>query len=65
MPEQKTCPFFYVAPYTQSKHCNKLECELWSTEMAMCSITVGMLAILNVADALRGLSEELKSHYPE
>ncbi|GAH75092.1 unnamed protein product [marine sediment metagenome] len=65
MPEEKTCPFFYVAPYTQSKHCNKSECQLWSTETSMCSITAGMLALLSAADALRGILQEIKSHYPE
>ncbi len=65
MPLEKTCPFFYVAPYTQSKHCNNSKCQLWSTEIEMCSISMGMNALLSIADAIRALTEELKSHYPE
>jgi hypothetical protein len=31
----------------------------------MCTISMGMNAILSVADALRGISENIKNHYPE
>ncbi len=65
MPEDKFCPFCHMFSTEKHPHCKKSECELWSTEMAMCSITVGMLAILNAADVLRGISEQIKNHYPD
>ena len=61
MPEEKLCPFRFIAPYTMALKCFRIECELWSEEISMCSISLGMNAILSVADALRGISEHIKS----
>jgi hypothetical protein len=65
MPENKTCPLFLIFYKGEHTDCIKSECELWSTETSMCSIFMGMNAILSVADALRGISEQIKNHYPE
>ncbi len=65
MPEGKTCPFYLIF-YKEEHHlCNESYCQLWSPETQMCSISMGMNAILSVADAIRGISEHLKSNYPE
>ncbi len=65
MPDNRTCPFYLIFFKTENVFCNKSECELWSTETSMCSIAMGMNAILSVADALRGISENIKNHFPE
>ncbi|GAJ12210.1 unnamed protein product [marine sediment metagenome] len=65
MPEGKICPLFLIFYKTSNNTCIKSECELWSTETSMCSIFMGMNAILSVADALRGISENIKTHFPE
>ncbi len=65
MPEGKTCPFYLIFYKEENHLCNESQCRLWSEETQMCSIAMGMNAILSVADALRGLSEEIKNRYPE
>ncbi len=65
MPEEKTCPFRFIAPYTKVDKCFKSDCELWSTVLSRCSIIIGMNAILSLADAMRGISENIKNHFPE
>jgi len=62
---QKHCPFHFFPGVDKETICRKSECELWSTETSMCTISMGMNAILSVADALRGISENIKNHYPE
>ncbi|MBA7477065.1 hypothetical protein ES707_12463 [subsurface metagenome] len=61
MPGEKICPLFLIFYKTTNNTCIKSECELWSTETSMCSVAMGMNAILSVADAIRGLSENIKS----
>lgn len=61
MPKEKICPFKFIAPYSTVIFCNGSDCQLWSEVMDMCSISLGMNAILSVAEAIRGLSENIKS----
>jgi hypothetical protein len=65
MPVDKICPLFLIFYKTENNTCIKSNCEFWSGDMKMCGITLGMLAILSIADALRGISELIKNHYPE
>jgi hypothetical protein len=61
MPKNKTCPFKLFLSSINEKSCNKSGCQLWSTETSMCSFTVGMLAILNAAESIREISDNIKS----
>ena len=65
MPKEKICPLFLIFYKTTNNTCIKSECQLWSTGTSMCSIAMGMNSILSVADALSGISEQIKNHYPE
>jgi len=61
MPEEKACPFKFVAPYSTVKLCTKSKCELWSTTLTMCSITLGMNSLTSIAYAIRDISDNIKS----
>lgn len=61
MPAEKTCPFYLIFYKEEHFLCNESHCQLWSAETQMCSMAMGMNAILSVADAIRGLSENIKS----
>ncbi|MBA7525348.1 hypothetical protein ES705_17499 [subsurface metagenome] len=61
MPIKKLCPFAMHFDKDGITICVKSECELWSTQTSMCIISMGMLAILDVSVALRGISENIRS----
>ncbi|MBA7608983.1 hypothetical protein ES703_16169 [subsurface metagenome] len=65
MPEDKFCPFQQFSNPLLDVICKQSECQLWSEETQMCSISLGMNAILSVSDALRGISTELKDNPPD
>ncbi len=65
MPEGKTCPFYLIFYKEHNDLCTESQCQLWSEDMSMCSIALGMHGILSIADALRGISENIKNHFPE
>lgn len=65
MPKEKICPLFLIFYKTTNNTCIKSKCEFWSEPMSMCSIVVGLNGILSISDALRGLSEHIKSSYPD
>lgn len=65
MSEQRICPLFLILYKTQNVSCIKELCELWSADLGVCSITVGMHGLVSIADAIRGLSEHIKSNFPD
>lgn len=65
MPVHLKCPFFLIFFKTDNIICVKSECELWSSELGVCSINVGMHGLVSIADAIRGLSEHIKANFPD
>jgi len=65
IPESKICPFQPYSIIAFNMICKKSKCELWSTTMSMCSILIGMNALLSIADAVRGLSQSIKDQSPD
>ena len=57
----KYCPFQIFSNPKVDILCKGSDCELWSPVLDMCSINVGMNAILSLVDAIRGLSDCIKS----
>ena len=61
MPDEKICPFKLFVASTREKICVKSECQLWSTATEMCSFTLGTQALVSIANAIKGLSENIRS----
>lgn len=62
--DKKYCPFKLTPGYSDP-FCYLEDCQFWSDPMKMCSIVIGLNGILSISDALRGLSEHIKSYSPE
>jgi len=65
MPENKICIFRCILPDSVDNICTGSMCSFWSPEFSMCCILLGVNSLISISDGIRGLSENIKNHFPE